>query len=54
MEELEIYLLSDQPTTCSKCGARTHFDEFGNKLTAYQVHACLRPECGFEFVALEE
>ena len=52
----ELWGMTDQPTTCPKCGSRTSFDDI--KTPAYkgadkdwhQHHKCLNPKCGFEFV----
>lgn len=48
-----IYLNSDQPQTCPKCGARTNFfmqiSPVSNQ--EVQIHTCLSPYCQFEFVA---
>jgi len=38
MESIEIFLASDQPTTCPKCGARTEIIEDGS---VSQKHLCL-------------
>lgn len=43
-----IETLSDQPTTCMKCGSRTEFDDLEDK---QQHHYCLNPDCGHEFIA---
>lgn len=48
---LEIFVYSDQPTTCVKCGMRTEivFDSpFSSGKT--QIHRCPSVDCGFEFV----
>ena len=45
------YLISDQPTTCGICGARTLFEEIGEAL---QTHQCLNAACGYEFLAVDE
>lgn len=47
MEDLEIFLSSDQPTTCPKCGNRT---EIVNAFDASQKHKCLSEDCSFQFV----
>lgn len=47
MEDLEIYLSSDQPTVCSKCGNRT---EIVYEFMAFQQHKCLTVECNFKFI----
>jgi len=46
----DCYILSDQPTTCGMCGARTSFDEDDG----VQSHRCLNPACGYEFIAVDE
>ena len=40
---MEVYLASDQPTTCPKCGGRTNFTESDS--TQYNV--CVY--CGYQF-----
>lgn len=47
MENLEIFLSSDQPTTCPKCGNRT---EIVNEFDASQQHKCLSEVCNFQFI----
>jgi hypothetical protein len=47
MVELEIFLASDQPTTCPKCGTRT---EIINDLETSQLHECASKECSFRFI----
>lgn len=47
MKELEIFLSSDQPTTCPKCGIRT---EIINDFVISQYHKCLSEMCNFEFI----
>lgn len=47
MEDLEIFLSSDQPTTCPKCGNRT---EIVSDFNASQQHRCLSEECNFQFI----
>lgn len=46
---LEVYLISDQPTTCGLCGARTDFvvEEDGT-----QVHQCLNKDCKYRFIVV--
>ena len=39
LEDLSIFIGSDQPETCRKCGARTNFDEVAGRL---QLHDCLQ------------
>ena len=46
----QIYDLSDQPTTCPKCGTRTEIlMEVKLKTKGIQVHRCLGKNCTFEF-----
>ncbi|WP_433765160.1 hypothetical protein [Flavobacterium ginsenosidimutans] len=47
MKELEIFLSSDQPTTCPKCGNRT---EMLKESELSQQHKCLSIECNFQFI----
>lgn len=46
----QVYVLSDQPTTCPKCGTRTEIlMELKLKTKGLQVHRCLGKNCTFEF-----
>ena len=46
-----IYLNCDQPTTCSKCGARTKFIiDLSHTKSEIHIHKCLNKYCSFEFV----
>jgi len=47
----EVYLFSDQPTTCPICGSRTEItlDLFSTPEQT-QHHICLSDKCSFEFV----
>lgn len=47
----EIFLSSDQPVTCPKCGSRTEtiFD-LSHTRNQTQVHKCLTRHCDFKFV----
>ena len=47
MKDLEIFLSSDQPATCPKCGNRT---EIVNEIDFSQQHTCLSIECNFQFI----
>jgi len=47
-DNLDCYILNDQPTTCGLCGSRTDFEEINNRL---QLHECLNPDCGYKFMA---
>ena len=46
----EVFLFSDQPTSCPKCGERTtmfvHFQTQEQK----EYHVCLNPNCKFDFL----
>ncbi len=48
---LECYIMSDQPTTCGLCGARTDFDVEKDDT---QIHQCLNPECRYQFIVVIE
>ena len=50
-ENLDFYILNDQPTTCGKCGARTSFECDENGV---QIHQCLYQQCGYKFIAIED
>ena len=46
----QIYDLSDQPTTCPKCGTRTEIlMEVKLKTKGIQVHRCLGKNCTLKF-----
>jgi hypothetical protein len=49
VEALEIYYNHDQPTTCPKCGVRTHFEDLGN---GQQKQTCLA--CSYQFLTEDE
>ena len=49
--DLECYILGDQPTTCGLCGARTDFDVEEDDT---QIHQCLNRECRYQFIAVSE
>ncbi len=46
----EVYIYSDQPTTCPKCGNRTDFFEQPNN---QQIHVCMTVDCKYEFLCEE-
>ena len=51
----EIFIYSDQPTTCVTCGRRTEIvldSPFSDEKT--QIHKCPSIDCGFEFVLKED
>lgn len=43
-----VYLMSDQPTTCPRCGMRTEFEQAGDE----QNHDC--PACRYRFTVIED
>ncbi len=46
----QVYELSDQPTTCPKCGTSTEIlMELKLKTKVIQVHRCMGKNCTFEF-----
>jgi hypothetical protein len=50
-QELEIFLMNDEPVSCPKCGSRTNFDEsFDSKnKEVVQTHQCPDTSCHFKF-----
>jgi len=51
----EVYLYTDQPTTCPKCGVRTDIVlDLAYTVEKTQLHKCLSKYCGFEFVVEED
>jgi hypothetical protein len=53
--ELDIFLMTDQPVTCPKCGARTDFQEFPKyeSIITIQVHQCFDENCQYKFEVVE-
>ena len=49
MQTPEIFLASDQPVTCPRCGVRTAIIP-----SAEQIHACLAASCQFRFVVAND
>jgi len=49
-DDLDQYIMGDDPITCSKCGSRTDF-EF--KTDCSQRHKCLNSNCGYKFLVVE-
>lgn len=45
--DMEIFLMSDQPTTCPSCGSRTEFDQ---DHSGRQLHTCLNASCRYSFL----
>jgi glutaredoxin-related protein len=46
------FLMSEQPTTCPKCGARTEFFSQISPVSNenVEIHKCLSNTCQFEFI----
>ena len=51
---IQFHIISDQPTTCPKCGRRTDFADYSHTNAAWQIHFCLNENCEFEFLVCEE
>ena len=50
IDYFEVYLFSDQPTTCPKCGSRTEITlDLFIIPEQTQYHICLSEKCCFEF-----
>ena len=49
-KNLEIFLNTEQPTTCPKCGARTDFDYIVKQEKQMEIHNCLNESCSFIFI----
>ena len=47
--DLECYILSEQPSTCRMCGARTSFVEEND---GTQIHQCLNRNCSYSFIGV--
>ena len=51
----EVYIISDQPTTCPKCGARTEIIlSLDYTIEKTQFLKCLFESCKYEFVMQED
>lgn len=47
----EVYIFTDQPTTCPKCSSRTEITlDLFKTPEQTQHHKCLLENCSFEFV----
>ena len=47
----KVYIYSDQPTTCPKCGSRTEIIlDLSHTNGQTQIHKCPFETCEFEFV----
>lgn len=54
LDYTSFWYLSEQPTTCFKCGSRTDFDCFMHTNAKWQIHYCLDEVCGNIFFACED
>lgn len=51
---LDIYIMTEQPVKCPKCGARTEIiSEEIHKDIIEQICQCLFSECGYIFIEQE-
>ena len=47
----EVYIYTDQPTTCPQCGTRSEiFLNLSHTRDKTEVHLCPQKNCGYEFV----
>lgn len=47
----EVYIYSDQPTTCPKCGTRSEVVlNFAHTSDKTEVHLCPDNNCNYEFI----
>jgi len=47
----EVFIYSDQPTTCPKCGLRSDVIlDLAHTKDVTQIHKCPNKKCEFEFV----
>lgn len=51
MEAVEVFIFSDQPTACPKCGNRTEITlDLFKSSEKTQHHQCLSKSCIFKFI----
>ena len=51
LDFLEVYIFSDQPTTCPQCSSRTDLIlDFSHTKDKTEIHKCLNNNCDYEFV----
>jgi hypothetical protein len=47
----EVFIYSDQPTTCPKCGVRSELVlDLSHTKDETQIHKCPKHNCEYEFV----
>ncbi len=55
LDHNSIYLMTDQPTTCPKCGARTYtLSNLLHTNARLLIEECLRPMCGYIFLVQDD
>jgi hypothetical protein len=48
---LEVYIFSNQPTTCPKCGSRSDIIlDLSHTNSKIEIHQCLFQNCNYEFI----
>lgn len=48
---IEVFIYSDQPTSCPKCDSRTEIIlDLSHTMDETQIHKCLNKKCEYEFV----
>lgn len=51
----EVYIYSDQPTTCPKCGTRSEIIlDLAYTEDKTEVHLCINKNCNYEFLMQED
>ena len=48
---MDIYFISDQPTTCAICGTRTEW--IFEEEDGFQMHICVNLDCNYIFLIKE-
>ncbi len=55
LNELEIFLSSEQPVQCPYCGLRSNWlSDFSHTNSKISIHECNNHEYGFLFVVLDD
>jgi len=54
MPELDRYYMTDDPTTCPKCGTRTRDPLHCDEDDIIQRHRCARTSCNYQFLVVPE
>jgi hypothetical protein len=54
MADVSFYFMTDQPTTCPICGARTDIiADFSHTLLKMEVNECLDKDCQYLFLEVD-